>query len=133
MSLSVEDHAVIGDTQTAALVGRDGTVDWLCLPRVDSGAIFAALLGTEEHGRWCSLRPVGRGRSGAATATRRGYWRPSSTPSGWSTSRRHAAMRLTWSASSKGCGRVPMRMDLRLRLNYGHIVRLWWWRVGRGL
>ena len=66
MSLSVEDHAVIGDTQTAALVDRDGTIDSLCLPRVDSGAIFAALIGTDEYGRWCSLRPIRCGRSGAA-------------------------------------------------------------------
>ncbi len=48
----IEDYALIGDMQTAALVCRDGTVDWLCLPRFDSPAIFAGLLGTEEHGFW---------------------------------------------------------------------------------
>ncbi|MCA5923656.1 glycoside hydrolase family 15 protein [Curtobacterium oceanosedimentum] len=53
----IEDHALIGDTGTAVLVGRDGTIDWACLPRFDSPSTFASLLGTEEHGHW-TLRPV---------------------------------------------------------------------------
>src|SRR5205809_4047495 len=61
MSSRIEDYALIGDCQTAALVSREGSIDWLCLPRFDSAACFAALLGTPEHGRWL-LAPKGEVR-----------------------------------------------------------------------
>ena len=54
----IEDYALIGDCETAALVSRGGSIDWLCFPRFDSHACFAALLGTPEHGRWL-LAPAG--------------------------------------------------------------------------
>jgi len=59
--MRIEDYGLIGDLQTAALVGRNGSIDWLCFPRFDSGACFAALLGDEDNGRWL-LAPAGEVR-----------------------------------------------------------------------
>ena len=67
MPLPIEQYALIGDCHTAALVGSDGSIDWLCVPRFDSGACFAALLGGPEHGRW-RIGPTGK-----VVAVRRSY------------------------------------------------------------
>jgi GH15 family glucan-1,4-alpha-glucosidase len=66
--MPIEDYALIGDTRTAGLVSRSGSIDWLCLPRFDAGACFAALLGDPRHGRW-AIHPV----EGSVRATRRRY------------------------------------------------------------
>jgi hypothetical protein len=62
--LRIEDYGLIGDMQAAALVGRDGAVDWLCLPRFDSPSCLSALLGDERHGRW-RIAPTGEVRGSA--------------------------------------------------------------------
>ena len=69
MTLPIEDYGIIGDLHTAALVGRDGSIDWLCLPRFDSAACFTKLLGTDDHGFW-KLAP--RGSTGASHRHYRG-------------------------------------------------------------
>jgi GH15 family glucan-1,4-alpha-glucosidase len=63
----IEDYALVGDLHTTALIGRDGSIDWLCLPRFDSPACFAALLRDEDAGQW-RIAP-----QGAGAATRRRY------------------------------------------------------------
>lgn len=127
MGQRIEDYGVVGDLHTMALVGRDGSIDWLCLPRFDSGACFARLLGDDESGFW-RIAPAGGGR-----CTRRRYrgdtlvleteW---DTPEG--TVRVVDAMPPRDNAADvvrvvEGVsGRVPMRMVLTLRFDYGHIV-----------
>ncbi len=125
--MRIEDYALIGDMQTAALVGRDGSVDWLCLPRFDSGACFASLLGDPHAGRWL-LAPTGR-----RVCTGRRYREGT------------LVLETTWD-SPDGCvrvvdfmpprdrtadvvrivegvrGQVEMHTELMLRFDYGHVV-----------
>ncbi|WP_345648343.1 glycoside hydrolase family 15 protein [Streptomyces siamensis] len=128
----IEDYALIGDMQTAALVCRDGTVDWLCLPRFDSHAIFAGLLGTEEHGFW-RLGPAHAADAEPPTAARRRYRGDSLIlESEWDTPRgtvrvidfmppRDGAPQLIRIVEGV-TGRVPMRSALRMRFSYGRVV-----------
>ncbi|MFD9071783.1 glycoside hydrolase family 15 protein [Streptomyces lasiicapitis] len=129
----IEDYALIGDMQTAALVCRDGTVDWLCLPRFDSHAVFAGLLGTEEHGFW-RLGPAHGPGARPAAATRRTYRGDSLIlESEWDTPR--GTVRVTDFMPPRdsdapqlvrivegGSGRVPMRSALRMRFSYGRVT-----------
>ncbi|MFF4244963.1 glycoside hydrolase family 15 protein [Streptomyces sp. NPDC001822] len=132
MAGRIEDYALIGDMQTAALVCRDGTADWLCLPRFDSHAIFAGLLGTEEHGFW-RLGPARPEGAPAPAADRRRYRGDSLIlESEWDTSRgtvrvtdfmppRDGAPQLIRIVEGVS-GRVPMRSELRMRFSYGRVT-----------
>jgi GH15 family glucan-1,4-alpha-glucosidase len=134
MPLPIEHYALIGDCHTAALVGNDGSIDWLCLPRFDSGACFAALLGGPEHGRWLLAPAAG------VTHLRRRYRSDSliletefDTDQGsvrvidfmplsdhrWDIVRIVEGVR----------GRVDVRMELVVRFDYGWIVP-WVHQVG---
>ncbi|WP_405692196.1 glycoside hydrolase family 15 protein [Streptomyces sp. NBC_00057] len=132
MAGRIEDYALIGDMQTAALVCRDGTVDWLCLPRFDSHAIFAGLLGTEEHGFW-RLGPAREDGAEPPSADRRRYRGDSLIlESEWDTPR--GTVRVTdFMPPRDGApqvirivegisGRVPMRSELRMRFSYGRVT-----------
>jgi GH15 family glucan-1,4-alpha-glucosidase len=137
--MKIEDYALIGDCQTAALVGRDGSIDWLCWPRFDSAACFAALLGGKEHGHW-RIAPDGRIRH-----SRRSYRRDTliletvfETPDGAAKlidfmPLRNGQSNLVRIVSGIG-GRVAMSMELVLRFDYGESVP-WVTRMpdGRGI
>src|SRR3954463_13104077 len=127
MALRIEDYALIGDTHTAALVGKDGSIDWLCFPRFDSGACFAALLGDEHNGHW-RIAPAG----GARTVRRRYRGDTLILETDFETGR--GAVRVIDFMPPRGDaadvvrivqglrGRVDMRMELRIRFDYGHLT-----------
>jgi GH15 family glucan-1,4-alpha-glucosidase len=133
----IEDYALIGDCQTAALVGKNGSIDWLCLPRFDSGACFAALLGTEENGRWqisprSEVRRVRRRYREGTLVLETDF----ETDEGAVTlidcmpprTREPDMVRLVVGRR----GKVPMRMQLVIRFDYGSIVP-WVRRTGTGI
>jgi GH15 family glucan-1,4-alpha-glucosidase len=127
MPLRIEDYALVGDCETAALVGRDGSIDWLCAPRFDSPAFFAALLGTPEHGRWL-IAPTATVR-----AVRRRY-RPGTlvletefeTDAGvivlvdCMPVRAHTPHLIRMVEGKTGS--VPVRLELTIRLDYGSLI-----------
>ena len=134
MAGRIEDYGIVGDLETAALVGRDGSVDWLCLPRFDSPACFAALLGGPEHGRWriapASGGPCTSRRYVGDTLVLESTWQ---TPEGTLTVTdlmppRDRSPDLVRVVEATG-GRVPVEMDLRLRFDYGAVTP--WVVVGR--
>src|SRR5215218_6174738 len=129
MSPRIEDYALLGDTQTAALVSKEGSIDWLCLPRFDSAASFAALLGNEENGRWqiAPHEPVPRGRR---------RYRGDTLVLETDFETAEGSIRVVDFMPPRGeapevvrlvegiRGRVRVQMDLRLRFDYGR-VRPW--------
>jgi GH15 family glucan-1,4-alpha-glucosidase len=129
MALRIEDYAIVGDTETVALVGNDGSIDWLCFPRFDSAACFAALLGDANNGRWL-IAP-------AVTTTRfdRRY-RPGTLVLETNFETPEGAVRVVdCMLPREGSpdvirlieglrGRVPMQLQLNPRFDYGHRVPL---------
>ena len=127
MSSLIEDYALIGDCETAALVAKNGSIDWLCFPRFDSGACFAALLGTPENGRWliaptAKIRSIKRRYREGTLILETDY----ETESG-------AVTIIDWMPPRSGevdvmrivvgkRGQVPMHMALTIRFDYGWIV-----------
>ena len=124
----IEDYGLVGDLRAAALVGRNGSVDWLCLPRFDSPSCFSALLGDERHGRWL-LAPADE----VLTTTRR--YRPDTLILDTDFETADGVVRVTDFMPPRGDGpprfmriveglrgRVPMRLELALRPDYGSIT-----------
>jgi GH15 family glucan-1,4-alpha-glucosidase len=126
--LRIEDYGLIGDMQAAALVGLDGSVDWLCLPRFDSASCFAGLLGDDRHGTW-RVAPAGQPRA----SSRR--YRPGTLVLETDFETPEGAVRVIDFMPRRGdgpprmmriveglSGRVPVRMNLSLRPDYAAIL-----------
>ncbi|MGH7962767.1 MAG: glycoside hydrolase family 15 protein [Candidatus Binatia bacterium] len=137
MPSRIEEYALIGDCETAALVARDGSIDWLCFPRFDAGACFAALLGTPENGRWL-LAPAGdvrhiRRRYREGTLILETEYETDDgavTLIDWMPPRTIMPDVVRMVVGKRG--QVRMRMELIIRFDYGWIVP-WVRRTDRGI
>jgi GH15 family glucan-1,4-alpha-glucosidase len=137
MPSKIEEYALIGDCESAALVARDGSIDWLCFPRFDSGACFAALLGTPEHGRWlltpaANIQQVQRRYRHGTLILETDFH----TDAGQVTiidfmPQRTETPDVVRIVAGKQ-GQVPMNMELIIRFDYGSIVP-WVRRLDWGL
>jgi GH15 family glucan-1,4-alpha-glucosidase len=137
MALPIEDYAIVADCRSVALVGKDGSIDWLCLPRIDSDACFAALLGTPDNGRWL-LAPEG----GVRRVTRRYREGTLILETDFETEDGAVTVVDLMPISGQGTdlvrivigksGRVPMRMQLVIRFGYGSVVP-WVRRMAEGV
>ena len=137
MPSRIEDYAVIADCRSLALVAKDGSIDWLCLPRFDSDALFAALLGTPDNGRW-RLAPAG----GVKRVRRRYREGTLILETEFETGEGSATVLDMMPIRGEGTdvlrivvgnrGRVPMRMELIIRFGYGSVVP-WVQRIDGGI
>jgi len=127
MPSKIEDYAMVGDLQTAALVGADGSVDWLCFPRFDSPACFAALLGDDSNGRW-KISPT----SGGRCTSRRYRGNTLVLETEWETP--EGAVKVVDCMPPRGVapdlvrvveglrGKVALASELCIRFDYGHVA-----------
>jgi GH15 family glucan-1,4-alpha-glucosidase len=127
MAAPIEDYALIGDTHTAALVSREGSIDWLCLPRFDSPACFAALLGDPGNGRWLlapagPVRDVRRRYQGDSLVLETEYRTDDGVVRVVDCMPPRQADPDVARIVEGVSGRVPMRMELTIRFDYGSIV-----------
>jgi GH15 family glucan-1,4-alpha-glucosidase len=127
MPAPIEDYALIGDTHTAGLVSREGSIDWLCLPRFDSPACFAALLGDESNGRWLlgpagPVREVRRRYQGDTLVLETEYRTDDGVVRVVDCMPPRQSDPDVARVVEGLSGRVPMRMELTIRFDYGSIV-----------